>query len=233
MLPRWSLVSQSIASSWKSVEIRGTVWHYVWHMFDMHQIRGSVAEIFPGGVALTFGFARTYSCEPARSPLLWYLWRLARTPSKWIYLNLFESIYFIYFWNISTISMVKEQNPMPFMKNIPKNEHNSLCKLRCWFTMLEGIWCSPISSHLTVEFTHKKRVLVRVSLRTETFESRLQLWRASSKEITEIGQRHAETCTQRHLAFVRLHLTRLFGEPVDLHFCSIFPVGMLHIGSHW
>eukprot|EP00440_Ansanella_granifera_P070493 gb/GFBE01076496.1/.p1 GENE.gb/GFBE01076496.1/~~gb/GFBE01076496.1/.p1 ORF type:complete len:285 (+),score=42.72 gb/GFBE01076496.1/:1-855(+) len=24
------------------------------------------------GIALTFGFARTYSCEPARNPLLWY-----------------------------------------------------------------------------------------------------------------------------------------------------------------
>ncbi|CAJ1434862.1 unnamed protein product [Effrenium voratum] len=42
-------------------------------LYEPLGINDNVTIPLLGGVALTFGFARTYSCEPARSPLLWYL----------------------------------------------------------------------------------------------------------------------------------------------------------------
>ncbi|CAE7221876.1 DGK1 [Symbiodinium microadriaticum] len=42
-------------------------------LYEPLGINDNVTIPLLSGVALTFGFARTYSCEPARSPLLWYL----------------------------------------------------------------------------------------------------------------------------------------------------------------
>lgn len=42
-------------------------------LYEPFGINDNVTIPLLSGVALTFGFARTYSCEPARSPLLWYL----------------------------------------------------------------------------------------------------------------------------------------------------------------
>eukprot|EP00434_Breviolum_minutum_P018619 symbB.v1.2.016426.t1/scaffold1120.1/size138809/7 len=42
-------------------------------LYEPFGINDNVTIPLLSGVSLTFGFARTYSCEPARSPLLWYL----------------------------------------------------------------------------------------------------------------------------------------------------------------
>jgi len=41
-------------------------------LYEPLGINDNVTIPLLSGVALTFGFARTYSCEPARNPLLWY-----------------------------------------------------------------------------------------------------------------------------------------------------------------
>eukprot|EP00931_Biecheleriopsis_adriatica_P080256 TRINITY_DN53610_c0_g1_i1.p1 TRINITY_DN53610_c0_g1~~TRINITY_DN53610_c0_g1_i1.p1 ORF type:complete len:285 (+),score=43.15 TRINITY_DN53610_c0_g1_i1:84-938(+) len=41
-------------------------------LYEPFGVNDNVTIPILSGVALTFGFARTYSCEPARNPLLWY-----------------------------------------------------------------------------------------------------------------------------------------------------------------
>lgn len=41
-------------------------------LYEPLGINDNVTIPIMSGIALTFGFARTYSCEPARNPLLWY-----------------------------------------------------------------------------------------------------------------------------------------------------------------
>jgi hypothetical protein len=41
-------------------------------LYEPFGINDNVSIPILSSLALTFGFARTFSCEPARNPLLWY-----------------------------------------------------------------------------------------------------------------------------------------------------------------